>query len=370
MEQQRFIETGNHSFYGEYLYDQVIPADHFLRKLHQIIDWNRFTRKLIKLYKGEGVVGRPPFDPALVLKVELVAYLYNLSERQVEVHINENLPAKFFVGLAVDQKAPDHSTLTVFRERLIERGKQKVFEEMLEEIVEIARQSGVQFGSIQIIDSVHSVANVNTAKDKKRVEKGKGPHDPDAHWGAKHKRKVKTEDGKEIEQTEYFFGYKAHVSLNAQAGMITSLEATSGEAYDGHHFCPLVDHDLKQKLPVETYAGDKGYDDGDNHYHLELCGLHSAIRLKDIRIGKKDDNKQIWLELVKTPQYRQGLKERYKIERKFGEAKQGHGFGRCRYVGKVRFAVQSFFTAIMLNLKRMVKVLTGVGFKTKTASVV
>ena len=33
MEQQRFIETGNHSFYGEYLYDQVIPADHFLRKL-------------------------------------------------------------------------------------------------------------------------------------------------------------------------------------------------------------------------------------------------------------------------------------------------------------------------------------------------
>ena len=78
MEQQRYIETGNQSFFGEYLYDQVIPAEHFLRKLRQIIDWDRFTRKLIKLYKGEGVVGRPPFDPALVLKVELVAYLYNL----------------------------------------------------------------------------------------------------------------------------------------------------------------------------------------------------------------------------------------------------------------------------------------------------
>jgi transposase len=55
-------------------------------------------RKLIKLYKGEGVVGRPPFDPAQVLRVELIAYLYNLSERQVEVYINENLPAKYFVG--------------------------------------------------------------------------------------------------------------------------------------------------------------------------------------------------------------------------------------------------------------------------------
>lgn len=368
MEQKRFAETGNNSFYGDYLYDQVIAPDHFLRKLRQLIDWKRFTTKLIQLYKGEGVVGRPPFDPALILKMEMIAYLYNLSERQVEVYINENLPAKFFVGLAVDQKSPDHSTLTVFRERLIKRGKLKVFEEILEEIVEIALESGVHFGSIQIVDSVHSVANVNTAKDKSRQKKGKGPHDPDAHWGVKHKRKVKTEKGKEEQQTEYFYGYKGHVSLNAESGLITSLEVTSGEAYDGHHFGSLVDHDLKLKLPVDTYAADKGYDSGDNHYHLAQRGLHSAIRLVRTRTQKKDSNKQVWLDLVQTPQYQQGGKERYKIERKFGEGKQGHGLGRCRYLGITRFAVQVYFTAIMLNLKRMVKLLTGVGFKTQAAS--
>ncbi|MGB4595538.1 MAG: transposase, partial [Anaerolineaceae bacterium] len=118
--------------------------------------------KLIRLYKGEGVVGRPPFDPALMLKLEVLAYLYQLSERQVEVYVNENLPAKFFLGLAVDQKAPDHSTLTVFRERLIQRGKLKVFADMLDEIVQMAMQGGVQFGSIQIVDSVHSIANTFT----------------------------------------------------------------------------------------------------------------------------------------------------------------------------------------------------------------
>jgi hypothetical protein len=149
--------------------------------------------------------------------------------------------------------------------------------------------------------------------------------------------------------------------------LTTSLEVTSGEVYDGHHFRGLVDQVLKQKLPADTYAGDKGYDDGDNHYHLELRGLHSAIRLKTTRTAKKDDDKQIWLDWVKTRQYRKGLKERYKIERKFGEAKQGHGLGRCRYVGKAHFAVQAFFTAIMLNLKHMVKFLTGVGFKTQVA---
>jgi IS5 family transposase len=370
MEKERYVETGRSSFFGDYLYDQIVPEDHFLRKLKQQIPWERFTRRLIKLYKGGGIYGRPPFDPALVLKVTLIAFLYNLSERQTEVYVNDNLSAKYFVGLAVDQKAPDHSTLTVFRERLQQNGKLAVFEAMLAEIVQIAMESGIRFGSIQIVDSVHSIANVNTTKDQGRQKHGKEPHDPDAKWGVKHKRKVKTEHGQEEEQTEYFFGYKAHVSMNAENGLITSLQTSSGEAYDGRYFCALVHQDLAQQLPVNTYAGDKGYDDGDNHYYLELNDLHSAIHLKKTRTAKKDDNKQPWLELLKTPQYQAGLKERYKIERKFGEAKQGHGLGRCRYLGRLGFEVQAFMTAIMLNLKRIVKILTGVGFKTQSTSTV
>jgi hypothetical protein len=113
---------------------------------------------------------------------------------------------------------------------------------------------------------------------------------------------------------------------------------------------------------VEVYTADKAYDDGENHYNLEVRDLHSAIRLKKTRTEKKDDNKQVWLDLRQTPQYRQGLKECYNVERKFGEAKQGHGLGRCRYVGRMSFAVQEFFTAIILNLKRMVRLLAGIGF--------
>jgi transposase len=193
MEQERYVETGNESFFGEYLYDLVVPQDHFLRKLQEVVNWEYFTKRLIKLYKGQGVVGRPPFDPAMVLKVEIIACLYKLSERQVEVFVNENLPAKYFVGLVVDGKAPDHSTLTTFRERLLKNGKVKIFEEMLAAIVQEALLGGVKFGSIQIVDSVHSIADVNTDKDQKRQNKGKEPHDPGAKWGVKHKRKVKNE---------------------------------------------------------------------------------------------------------------------------------------------------------------------------------
>jgi hypothetical protein len=52
---------------------------------------------------------------------------------------------------------------------------------------------------------------------------------------------------------------------------------------------------------MDTYTTDKGYDDGDNHYHLELRGLHSAIRLMRTRTENKDENKQIWLDLIKNP---------------------------------------------------------------------
>ena len=173
MGKERFVETGKNSFFGDYIYDQIVPQDHFLRKLKQIIPWERFTKRLIGLYKGGGMYGRPPFEPALLLKMEMVAYLYNLSERQVETYVNDNLSAKYFVGLAVDQKAPDHSTLIKFRQRLIERGNLEAFEELLSEIIQIALESGVQFGSIQIVDSVHSVANANTYKDVARKKRAK-----------------------------------------------------------------------------------------------------------------------------------------------------------------------------------------------------
>ena len=248
--------------------------------------------------------------------------------------------------------------------RLIQKGNLEVCEKMLAEMIQIALEKGIEFGNIQIIDSVHSVAQVNTAKDNSRKKKGKGPRDPDAGWGAKHKRKVKTDKGETIEQTEYFYGYKSHVSLNSENHLITSVIPSSGNAWDGHHLKPLVENDLSQELPIETVGADRSYDDHDLHYFLqEEKNLHSAILLKKTRTQKKDKNKGVWFDLITSPQYQQGKKERYKIERKFGEAKLGHGLSRCRYLGLLKFGMQAYFTALVLNLKRMVRVLTGVGLK-------
>jgi IS5 family transposase len=208
------------------------------------------------------------------------------------------------------------------------------------------------------------VADVNISKDRHRQKEGKPPHDKDTHWGAKGKKVVETKHGSE-RMTEYFYGYKEQVSLNTETGLVTMVVPGRADDYDGHKFQEAVENDLKKGIEVGIVAADKGYDDGDNHYYLEEKSIKSAIRLNKRRTRKKDRHKEGWLRLEASQEYQEGLKKRYQIERKFGEARKWHGFMRCRYPGYMRLAIQSYFTFMALNLKRLVKLLTGINFKGK-----
>ena len=76
----------------------------------------------------------------------ILSYLYDLSERQTEVFANDGLSAKCFLGLAVDEPAPDHSTLTAFKKRIMENAHIGELEELLKEIVGVAQYGGVGLG--------------------------------------------------------------------------------------------------------------------------------------------------------------------------------------------------------------------------------
>ena len=103
----------------------------------------------------------------------LVSYLYYLSERQTEELSNDSLSVKLFLGLGADQRAPDRATLTLFKNRLLARKGEGVFEELFRGILKIARENGIKLGpsprrvasgDIQVVDSVHTVADVNVEK--------------------------------------------------------------------------------------------------------------------------------------------------------------------------------------------------------------
>ncbi len=356
---KRFLPTGEDSFYGDSLYEMVVPKSHFLRQLRGLLDWEEFSRPLLKVYKGGAEVGGVPYHPSVLLRMLLLSYLYKLSERQVEEFVNDSLAAKYFLGLGVHQRAPDHSSLTVFKERVLTQKGPKCFEKLFQQVVRLAGEKGIEFGKIQIVDATHTVADVDVKKDDERQGGGGKPRDPDAAWGSKGRRKVRTTDGGTAQVNKSFYGYKTHMSMNAQSEIVTAIVVTAGNKHDGKQLRSLVSKDGEVGVEADIYAGDKGYDDGDNHEMLWSQGKHSALCLNDYRTRKYPEG--LWAETKASEEYRAGLRERYKIEQKNAEAKRRHGLDRCRYVGWSRYALQAFMTGIVLNLKRIVSFISGIG---------
>lgn len=377
----RFKKDTQNSFFGDFLYAQILPKNHFLVKAKDAIPWERFTTKLLRYYKGGGEYGRSAYEPAKILRMLLLSYLYNISERDTEEFVTLNLAGKYFVGLGADEPAPDHTSLTTFKERIIHAVGIKGYEAVFNELLRVAMDQGISFGQIHTVDSVHTIANVNLPKDTFRKEKeGKGPRDPDARWGVKKMKRIKQADGTLREVKDSFYGYKTHVSRDTKSGLVTALTITSGETADGGEFQPLVNKDRRLGMVAEgkpvvndgiitveggtAYTADKAYDDGDNHEFLKARNLQSAIILKDTRTtSKQKKNNALWQAFKDREIYKKATALRYMAEQPFGIAKRCHGFTRCRYLGKTRMAIQSYLTFMAINLKQIMKATTGVGFR-------
>jgi len=360
---RRYKETGKGSFFGDIVYDRVIPRTHFVVALENLIDWERYSELLIQLYEGRGVEGRPPYNPVLIMKMLFMAYLYNISERAVEDMVDYNLPVKWFVGLAVDEKAPDHSTLTKFKQRLLADGDDGALMAIFDDILFQATGQGIEMGHIQILDSTHTCAHVNRIKDLLWEEKGKPPRDPDARVVHKGRREVVDADGKTRKRNITHRGYKTHVSINAKTGLVTSLIPALGNTADNKAFAKLREHDRALGLPTRVYAGDRTYDDTDIFERLVQEGLHSGITLHDYRTKKRDSNKERWEKLIESEEHQRGQKARPGVEHPFGWVKAWEGFEVCRYLRLSRYSIQSIITFLVSNLKRIVKLLTGITFR-------
>jgi transposase len=143
------------SFYGSYLYDKIVPVDHLLRKINQVVNFS-FVNELVKdRYTPD--FGRPAEDPEFMLRLCLLQYLYGDSDREVEENALINLAYKFFLGLAVDEEPPDYSTLCTFRAQRL--GEEK-FRQVFQNIVQQCIDKGLVKGKRQIIDSTHILGDI------------------------------------------------------------------------------------------------------------------------------------------------------------------------------------------------------------------
>ena len=128
----------------------------------------------------------------------LITYLHKLSERQTKELVNFQLPVKEFVGLTVDEPAPDHSTFCLFKRHLREASQWDQFEAISDAVLQKAGAAGITLGQIQVVDSVHSVADVDNDADRERQEQGQLPRDSQALPIQKGKRRVTQADGRVV----------------------------------------------------------------------------------------------------------------------------------------------------------------------------
>jgi len=146
--------------------DELVPEDHLLRVIQKHVDFS-FIREKVRQYYCEDN-GRPAIDPVVLFKMIFIGYLYGIrSERQLEKEIQTNIAYRWFLGLSLTDRVPDHTTISWNRRTRFKNTN--VFQEIFDEIVRLAIQHRMVGGRVLISDSTHLKANANKRKFKKHV---------------------------------------------------------------------------------------------------------------------------------------------------------------------------------------------------------
>jgi transposase len=131
----------------------VVPADHFLRRLLDCVDFEQFRPSLEAAYRG---FGRPPIDCIFMLKLELLARQYRLSDREVLVGSHFNIAYRLFLGVSLKSPLPHHTAMTYFRQRHGPERLQDVFDNLVGQ----ARRLGLVKDRLRLKDATHVIANI------------------------------------------------------------------------------------------------------------------------------------------------------------------------------------------------------------------
>jgi IS5 family transposase len=300
--------------------EQLVAKNHSYRKFNEIWSFEFPKNALKKLekdnpYKGYGLLR--------LFKCLLLQFMEDLSDRELERYIQENTAAKWFCNFSLSEQTPDYSVYSKIRKRIGTKLLSEIFSELKNQL----RQNGLMSEVFTFVDASHLIAKADLWKErdkaiKKKYEKlnnetlPKVSVDKQARIGCKGKDK-------------YWYGYKKHVSVDMQSGLINKIAITPANTTDGQgfkHVCPQQG---------SIYA-DKGYCGKATRKEAEINGCHLAAIKKQNMKGKNKD----------LDRWYSGLRSPY--ERVFSKSRK-----KTRYRGVVKNQFSAFMEAICFNLKRL-----------------
>jgi transposase len=295
------------------------PGHPFYQRLNRVLDetgFDRFAEKRCEEFYA-GQVGRPSLPPGRYFRLMLVGYFEGLdSERGMAWRAADSLGVRSFLGLGLDERGPDHSTISRTRRLIDVETHQEVFGWVLERLAE----AGLVKGKTVVVDgttleanaAMRSIVRRDTGEayeqyltrlakaagirtptraalarlDRRRKKKGsneewESPSDPDA-------KITKMKDGRT------HLAHKAEHAVDLESGAIVAVTVQDASIGDtGTIMDTLAEAEgqlvkLQRKAALESLVegmkevvADKGYHSGDVVLGLEEVGLRSYVSEPD-----------------------------------------------------------------------------------------
>jgi transposase len=165
---------------GQFLYcfnlEEVVPEDHSVRAIAGVLDLSWVYAELAPYYSR---FGRPSIDPALMIRMLIVGYVFGIrSERALCRDVRVNLAYRWFCGLNLEDNIPDHSAFSRARNERFRDGD--VFRRVFVRVVSACMAAGLVGGEGFAVDASLIEADANKSRSVAGAEWNARNIDPQA----------------------------------------------------------------------------------------------------------------------------------------------------------------------------------------------
>src|SRR5579864_3060873 len=144
-------------FFYSFRLDEAVPNDHPVREVAAVLDLSWVHSELAPYYPR---IGRPSIDPVLMIRMLILGYAFGLrSERLLCREVRVNLAYRWFCGLSIEDKIPDHSVFS--RARNDRFRDSDIFRQVFERVVEACISAGLVGGKEFAVDASLIAADAN-----------------------------------------------------------------------------------------------------------------------------------------------------------------------------------------------------------------
>ena len=265
----------------------LIPDDHILKQVDKILDLSWLRKEVADLYCQTN--GRPGIDPEAAVRLMLAGFFQGVvHDRKLMREAQVNIAIRWFAGYRLDEKLPNHSSLTKIRQRWgVER-----FKNIFLKTVKSCIDAGLVSGETVHVDATLIRADVSweslTTKHAETVikeniaveDKAKGRGRPKKQPKPK---KYSTTDpdatmttSSHTHRMEPF--YKQHGAVDDICGVIVDVDITTGETSEGRQLPDQIER-IESNIgrEIKTLSADAGYAHGKNYEHLEKKNIDAII---------------------------------------------------------------------------------------------